>query len=406
MTRPVRALLVNENIGGHATVHHHLRAVAAERTDVAVDVRDVPPPDLLRRIAGLPLPGLAALDADLRAARYQLAQSAWVARALPGWLRRGYDVVHLYTHNTGLLARRALRGVPYVVTLDSTNAQSNLLHPVREPTRFSPLSTAATRPLERALYSGAARVVANSAWAAASLRADYGVESDRLVVQPMGVPLAATPESATAPTGPMGPMGPMGPTGQRVLPLTDLPVLVFVGRTMGRKGGRLVLEAHQRHLVDRCHLVLVTTDEVAPAGRPLREVTVLRDVRPGDGVVDRVLAGAAVLALPSAIDQWPNAVMEAMAHGVVPVVSDVGGMPEMVADPSTAHGAGRSVGPPAGIVLPERSVAAVARAVGDLLADPARLERLGHAARERVRRDLDVRLTAGALLDVLVDVAR
>ena len=104
---PVRALLVNENIGGHATVHHHLRTIAAGRSDIDVRIVDVPPPSFWRKVAGVAVPGLAGRDADLRAARYQLAQSAWVARQLPGWLADGVDVVHFYTHNAALLARRA-----------------------------------------------------------------------------------------------------------------------------------------------------------------------------------------------------------------------------------------------------------------------------------------------------------
>lgn len=381
MTRPVRALLVNENIGGHATVHLHLRRVAAERSDVVVDVEDVPSPHLLRRALGAPVPLLARRDADLRAARYQLAQSAWVARALPQWMERGYDVVHLYTHNTGLLARRSLRDVPYVVTLDSTNAQSGVLHPVREPTRFSPWSSALTRPLERRLFEGAARVVANSAWAAQSLRRDYSVSQERLLVLPMGVPVVVDPPEQPSSEPP------------------HLPTLVFVGRSMARKGGYLVLAAHQRHLLGTCRLVLVTQDPSVPEHLP--DVTVLRDVRPGDGRIDEILAGATVLALPSAIDQWPNAVMEAMAHGVVPVVSAVGGMPEMVGATSGPDGTGA-----AGIVLGELTELALARAVADLLADPVRTAALRAAALERVRTLFDVRLTANRLLDEIVAVAR
>lgn len=373
--RPVRALLVNENIGGHATVHHHLRRVAAEREDVTIDVEDVPVPNLARRLAGAPVPVLTRWDADLRPARYQLAQSAWVARQLPGWLARGYDVVHLYTHNAGLLARRPLRSHPYVVTLDSTNAQSNLLHPTRETTRFSGWSTPVTRPFERSLFAGAARVVANSRWAANSLEREYGVPAERVVVLPMGVPLAAS-----------------GPATRDPQPSINLPTVVFIGRSMARKGGGLVLAAHQRRLADRCRLVLVTGDDV-PGAASLRNVTVLSDVRPGDGQIEQVLTGALAMALPSAIDQWPNAVMEAMAHGVVPIVSDVGGMPEMVAEG-------------AGIVLEHRTADAIADAVEGLLDDPGRRRRMAAASYDRVRTTLDVHLTANQLLDEIVSAAR
>ena len=373
--RPVRALLINENIGGHATVHHHLRAVAAAREDVLIRIVDVPPPGFWRKVAGVAVPGLARIDADLRPVRYQLAQSAWVARRLPGWLSDGVDVVHLYTHNAGLLAGSALRRQPYVVTLDSTNAQSNLMHPRRDPTRFSGLSTPLVRPFERAVYANAARVVANSRWCARSLTEDFSVDAGRIELLPMGVPVPPMP-AAPSPAA----------TGR---PDGALPKVAFIGRTMRRKGGYDLLDTHQRWLSERCELVLVTQDPVPPA----TNVTVLDDVRPGDGRIDELLAGCAMLVLPSYLDQWPNSVMEAMSYGVPPIVSDVGGMAEMVLDGQ------------AGIVLADRSPETLRDAVAGLLDDPRRRVALGRRARQRVVEDLDVEHTANRLLDVIRDAA-
>jgi alpha-maltose-1-phosphate synthase len=349
-------------------VHHHLRAVAAGRTDLDIRIVDVPPPGFWRKVAGVAVPGLGRLDADLKAARYQLAQSAWVARRLPGWLAGGADVVHFYTHNAGLLARRVLGATPYVVTLDSTNAQSNLLHPARTPTRFSSSSTRVTRPFERALYAGARTVVANSAWAARSVTGDYGVDPARVEVLPMGV---SVPVLARADRG------------------DGLPRVVFIGRTMGRKGGYDLLDVHQRWLADRCELVLVTQDPVPPS----RNVVVIDDVRPGDGKIDRLLAASDVMVLPSRIDQWPNAVMEAMSHGVPPVVSAVGGMPEMVQHDR------------AGVVLADFAPETLRDALAGLLDDPDRRRMLGAGARARVEADLDVVRTANRLLDLIRDAA-
>lgn len=397
MNGPVRALLVNENIGGHATVHHHLRTVAGTREDISIRIVEVPPPNLLRKLAAAPVPLLSRWDADLRPVRYQLAQSVWVARMLPRWLaEEPVDVVHLYTHNTGLLAGKALRGKPYVVTLDSTNAQSNLLHPIRPTTRFSSLSTPVVTPFERRLYRGAARVVANSRWAAESLVRHYGLDPEQISTLPMGVPLP--PPSAGSPAA--GATAGAAAGAETNGAATGLPRVLFIGRSMQRKGGVDLLRAHQRGFADRAELVLVTGDDVdaiaAAAGldRPLRNVTVVGDAKPGDGKVDAQLAGADIMALPSSIDQWPNAVMEAMSHGVTPVVSAVGGMPEMVLDGA------------AGVVLDQVTPDSIGAAVTALLDDPARRRRLGERARRRVVEDLDVTITANRLLDVIRDAAR
>jgi glycosyltransferase involved in cell wall biosynthesis len=324
-------------------------------------------------VAGVAIPGLARRAADLRPVRYQLAQSAWVARRLSRLLdARGgspFDAVHLYTHNAGLLSHRTLRRVPYVVTIDSTNAQSNLMHPVREVTRFSGLSSTAVRPFERAVYAHAARVVANSRWCVRSLTSDYGIDEGRIALLPMGVPVP--PEVGAAPVA------------------GGLPRVAFVGRTMRAKGGEELLAAHQRWLADRCELVLVARDEVPPG----KNLTVVGDIRPGDGRIGELLAGCALFVLPSRLDQWPNAVMEAMSYGVPPVVSDVGGMPEMVLDGQ------------AGVVLAGRRPETLRYVIAGLLDDPGRLAELGRRARLRVVRDLDVERTANRLLDIVRDAA-
>ena len=146
---------------------------------------------------------------------------------------------------------------------------------------------------------------------------------------------------------------------------------------------------HQRWLADRYELGLVTQDPVPPS----RNVTVVDDVRPGDGQIDALLADSAVMVLPSRMDQWPNAVMEAMSHGVPPVVSDVGGMSEMVLDGK------------AGVVLADREPETLRDALAGLLDDPAYRQALGRRARLPLEQDLDVEKTADALLDVIRDAA-
>jgi glycosyltransferase involved in cell wall biosynthesis len=69
-------------------------------------------------------------------------------------------------------------------------------------------------------------------------------------------------------------------------------------------------------------------------------------------------------------------------------------MPEMV-----LHGA-------AGVVLADGAPETLRDAILGLLDDEGRRQALGAAARRRVEQDLDVRRTAGRLLDVVRDAAR
>ena len=77
--RPLRALFLNENMGGHATMHRHLRGALTEHPEVDARFVDLPPPRLPRRLFAAQIPGLARLDLDFQPHRVQLAQ-----RRLPG----------------------------------------------------------------------------------------------------------------------------------------------------------------------------------------------------------------------------------------------------------------------------------------------------------------------------------
>ena len=368
----MKILFVNENIGGHATVHHHLANALAQRPDIDAEFFDAPPAGLIGKVLRAPIPGLAALDADLQPLRAQLVLSASVRMRLRPRLV-GADVMHVYTHNAALLSVGHVRRIPTIVTLDSTNALNAYRLPYREPTRWTPLTVAATKPFERRVYGAARRIVANSEWVATSLRNDYGIGDGKLAVFPFGISSPdfdqpAAPGTANA----------------------TMPRLVFVGRQLRRKGGELLRDLHQTHLADRCELVLVTTEPVAPG----RNLTVINDIGPGDARLWDVLRTAAMFVFPSTIDSAPNAVLEAMAAGLPVIAVDTGAIGEMVADGQT------------GILVPPNDGPAVLAAIEGLLGDPARRATMGAAGRSRQLDRYDVRASADRLIDLLTSIAR
>jgi alpha-maltose-1-phosphate synthase len=362
----MRTLFVNENIGGHATVHLHLEQIMAARPEIQPQFLHVPAPGLGRRVVGASLPFLGRLDLDLQPLRAQLALSAVVRSALRRRLP-DVDAVYLYTHNAGLLSSDLLRSRPTVVALDTTNAANAYRLPYRLPTRWTPRVLPLTQAFERRVYAAATLVVACSEWAAASLRTSYGLADSRLRVIPFGIRVPSFDR-------------PPAFHGR-----SDLPKIVFVGRQMLRKGGWRLLDLHQRHLRDRCELVLVTTDPVpATPG-----VTVIGDLRPGDPRLWDVLRSSTAFVFPSLIDQAPNSVLEAMAAGLPVVAMRVAALPEMVVDGET----GRLVDPD--------DAQGLLDAITALLDDPAAAARMGAAGRARVLRRYDAEATADSLLAVL-----
>jgi glycosyltransferase involved in cell wall biosynthesis len=95
------------------------------------------------------------------------------------------------------------------------------------------------------------------------------------------------------------------------------------------------------------------------------------------GDVADILPALDVFVLSSRYEGLPVSLLEAMASGVPPVATAVGGVPEVVTD-------GRD-----GLLVPAGQPAALATAIGRLLDDVDLRSRLGAAARERAR-DFDI----------------
>jgi starch synthase len=361
--QPLRMLFVNENLGGHAAMHQALRDVLRTHPEVAPDFLDVPRPGMGRRLVGTGVPGLARLDADLQPLRYQLAQSLHARRLLRRSLRAHEpDVIHAYSQNAVLTSVAELRARPSVVSTDSSVVQNAYQLPYRRPGRFTPQSARLGARLERRVFRAATLVVAQSEWAARSLRELHALSDDTLRVIPFGiVPFDPPPRRERHP-----------------------PEITFVGSTLDGKGGWRLLRVFRERFRDRCRLNLVTRQTVPDEPG----VRVFDDFRPGDPRMIRLLGETAVFALPSEIDKSPYAVLEAMVAGVPVVATRAGAIPEMVTDGVTG-------------LLVDPDDDDLAAAIDRLLADDALCRELGAAGRERAVTCFDARRTTAALLDVL-----
>lgn len=363
----MRVLFVNENLGGHATVHATLEAALVGRDEVDPTFLHVPAAKGWRRVAAAAVPGVGRLDMDLQSLRAQLALSSWVRRELARRLH-GFDVLHVYTANAGLRSADLIGAMPSVVTTDATNVTNAYRLPYREATRFTPRVARAAKRFEQPVYDAATRVVANTAWVARSLRSEYGLTDDRLRVFPFGI---------RAPDFDEGPApGAADPRG--------LPQLVFVGRQLERKGALRLHRLHQEHLADECELVIVSTEPV-PAGRNVRAVD---DVTVGSGRLWEVLRAAAVFVFPSAIDQAPNAVLEAMAAGLPVVGLDVAAMSD-------------TVPPSCGFIVDKDDDEALVGSIRTLVRDRQLRSTMGAAARERFLTEYDAAISTTRLIDTL-----
>lgn len=362
--RPLRVLFVSENNGGHSTMHLGIRAAIVDDERVTATFVDVPPAGPLRRMVSAQIPGLAHRDLDLAPLRGQLSTSA-AARRLLRSAAGSFDVLHAYTQHAVLTSRGILRAGPSVVSTDATGHQVARLLPYRRPTEWTERQRGLRERFERPVWDAATLVLTKSDWAAASLRDDYGVTPDRLRVVPLGpqVPIdvpARTPH--------------------------DRPTITFVGRSLERKGGLVLLDLFRARWADRYELHLVTKDVVAPTPG----VVVHSDIEPGDPRLQALFGRTDVLAFPTETDTFGYAALEAMAAALPVVARRTSALPEIVVDGETG-------------LLVGASPDDLATAIETVLEDPVRARAMGEAGRRRVLERFDARVTTPALVDVLVE---
>jgi glycosyltransferase involved in cell wall biosynthesis len=365
---PGHVVFVNENLGGHATMHLYLRAALAEvHPGLDAHFLDVPREGAMRRAVAARVPVIGPLDLDLHPLRFQLAQSEVTRRALRRVLSEqgSPDVLHVYTQSVGLRIVDVLASMPSVVGTDATFLQGAYHLPHRRPTRFTATAVRVAQVFERRVYAAATMLVAQSEWAADSLRRGYGIPDDKITVIPYGLSVGPPPE-------------------RRVR--TDPPEITFVGSTLDRKGGTRLLRVFRERLQGRCALNLVTHDSVAPEPG----VRVHSDFVPGDPRLPELLARSAAFVFPTEMDNSPYSVLEAMRAAVPVVATRVGALPEMVEDGVTGR-------------LVAHDDVELATAIGALLDDPVRSEAMGAAGRARVEEIYDARVTTRRLLDVLTE---
>ena len=199
----------------------------------------------------------------------------------------------------------------------------------------------------------------------------------------------------------------IGPDDARALPSLagTGPLVAFLGRLNRWKGHEVFIAAAARLAPDHPDARFVVAGD-APLGEAWREADADGRIAAA-GLGDRlrrlwfVTDGAAVLAAADVVvapstwpDPFPTVILEAMRAGRPVVASNHGGAPEMVVDGVT------------GVLVPPGDDAALAAAIGTLLADPDVRGRLGAAARERWRAEFGLERFVAAVDALYRDLDR
>jgi alpha-maltose-1-phosphate synthase len=277
------------------------------------------------------------------------------------------DILHSHTWYTNLAGHigATLYAIPHVMTVHS-------LEPLR-PWKAEQLGGgyALSSWCERVAIESAAAVIAVSQGMRADVLATYPeVEPDRVHVIRNGIDTNHyAPDERTDVLA-----------GYGIDP--DRPTVAYVGRITRQKGLPVLLMAAE--LLDpSVQLVLCAGQpdtqeigaEVTAMVEHLKEtrsgVIWLYGMLPKTEIV-QILSHATVFACPSLYEPLGIVNLEAMACGAAVVASNVGGIPEVVADAQT------------GLLVPPGEPDVLAAAITSLVSDPARAAAMGQLGRERV----------------------
>lgn len=369
----MRVLVVIDSlrVGGAENLLVHL-AGPARQAGLDVDVVSLGPPEgpqaslagALSR-AGLPPRFLGARRLADPAAAYRLAAEV---------RRSGCDVVHAHLEHASVLAPVAgrLAGRPVVCTFHQLAGGLTGSEAVKERLAVACAGTARATVFvsEACRRSFAQRYRPRANW----------------TVLPNGVDLSAFADPAPR----LLPAGLGVPAGARVV--------TVVAALRPPKGHRVLLEAWPavRRRVPDAHLLVVGDGDAGPALRRQAGELGLRDAVTFAGARDDVpalLAGSALVVLPTFTEALPTVLAEAGAAGRAVVASAVGGVPEVVLDGVT------------GVLVPPGDPVSLAAAVGDLLTDPARAAAMGAAARRRVQERFGTGTWLAGLLQLYQEAA-
>ena len=157
--------------------------------------------------------------------------------------------------------------------------------------------------------------------------------------------------------------------------------VVFLGRIGERKGAFRLLQAWALLDAPTATLTIAGDGSIEEARDVIRELGIQNSVEVTDWLspdaVSELLNRSHILVLPSRDEGQPMAVIEAMAHGLCIVASDVGGLGEMIGDGC-------------GVIVSPNDVGSIAAGLRLVIADAELRAWYGAAAFKRVAERYDV----------------
>ncbi|MBI4335287.1 MAG: glycosyltransferase family 4 protein [Candidatus Omnitrophica bacterium] len=240
-------------------------------------------------------------------------------------------------------------GAPYYLYLDHVYAISKKYQEIKGLPRPR-CASKNWEILERGVYEKSDIIFTMSRFVKDSLIKDYGVSGEKIAVVGAGPNLPAIP----APSRESG---------------TDGKTILFVGKEFRRKGGATLLEAFDlvRHELPDAKLVIVGSNEDihGPGIQNMGEIDF--------AMMPAIYQSASLFVLPTLREPFGLAFLEAMAHRLACVGTDVEAVPEIIDDGKT------------GFIVPCLNPEKLAEKIALLLRDRELADRMGQEGYKKVR---------------------
>ena len=210
-------------------------------------------------------------------------------------------------------------------------------------------------------------------WVAESLSRDYGVP-----------PAKITPTSPGVDTDLYRP-------DPSVKPSDGVVRLLFVGGDFRRKGGDLLMRwSEETRVKVPWEIHIVTRDEIEPSAK----VTVHRNLGNNSPELVRLYQECDLFVLPTRADCYSLVGLEAMASGLPVILSNLGGIPDLVDDDRNGF-----------LIAPDDDKTLFDR-LDRLVSDPDLRQSMGKAAREKAERQFNCRVTNGSVIEAMKAAVR
>ncbi len=210
---------------------------------------------------------------------------------------------------------------------------------------------------QRAVFESCEAVFVNSHWTKDSIVDDYNIDPGRVHVVGVGVSL------------------PVNPLPVRMNESHDI---LFIGRDWVHKGGPILVEALslvRKKFKDATLTVIGCNPHIRDENVQVLG-TLNKKVRPEMQAIEKALANAGVLCVPSIFEAYGICFLEAQLYGVPPITFVGEGREDAIKNGLT------------GILLEDRTAEALSEAIIDLFAHPDKAAKMGRAGHEYVTNNL------------------